>query len=136
MLRDLFQLQLLMNHILFFLQILQLELDLYTLHHLHLHLHHLQFQQVYQALLQQQHHVHVHTQLLVLSKQYLCVDKEDAKNIWLKLQPELPKDHVFRADRPSTDEDALAQDPMQIAMKAAIQEKQAELTDIKEAKTI
>ena len=67
---------------------------------------------------------------LVLSKQYLCVDKEDAKNIWLKLQPELPQYHVFRADRPSTDEDALAQDPMQIAMKAAIQEKQAELTRI------
>ena len=69
---------------------------------------------------------------LILSRKYLCVDKEDAKNIWQKIQPQLPKYYVFRADRPSTDEDALAQDPMQIAMKAAIQEKQTELNRIAE----
>ena len=31
---------------------------------------------------------------------------------------------IFRADRPSTDDDAIAQDPMQVAMKAAIEENQ------------
>ena len=67
---------------------------------------------------------------LTLSTQALCVDKEDAKNIWQKIVPELPKYHVFRSDRPSTDEDVVAQDPMQIAMKAAIQEKQEELSRI------
>ena len=69
---------------------------------------------------------------LNLSTQSLSVDKEEAKNIWQKLIHHLPQYHVFRSDRPSTDEDALAQDPMQIAMKAAIQEKQEELTRIAE----
>lgn len=69
---------------------------------------------------------------LNLSTQSLSVDKEEAKNIWQKLIHHLPQYHVFRSDRSSTDEDALAQDPMQIAMKAAIQEKQEELTRIAE----
>lgn len=69
---------------------------------------------------------------LSLSIQVLSVDKEDAKNIWQKLIHQLPQYHVFRSDRPSTDEDALAQDPMQIALKAAIQEKQDELIRIAE----
>lgn len=67
---------------------------------------------------------------LVLSTQEICADKDEAKNIWQKLIQYLPKYNVFRADRPSTDDDALAQDPMQVAMKAAIAEKQAELTKI------
>lgn len=62
----------------------------------------------------------------------ISADKEDAKNIWQKLVPFLPKYNVFRADRPSKDDDALAQDPMQVAMKAAIIEKQQELMQIAE----
>ena len=62
----------------------------------------------------------------------ISADKEDAKNIWQKLIPFLPKYNVFRADRPSTDDDAIAQDPMQIAMRAAILEKQQELMQIAE----
>lgn len=69
---------------------------------------------------------------LSLSERRISADKEDAKNIWTKIIPFLPKYNVFRADRPSTDEDALAQDPMQIAMKAAIFEKQDELSRIAE----
>lgn len=66
------------------------------------------------------------------TEKHICADKEDAKNIWQKLIPFLPKYNVFRADRPSTDEDAMAQDPMQVAMKTAIAEKQQELMLIAE----
>lgn len=64
------------------------------------------------------------------STREICADKEEAKNIWQKLVVYLPRYHVFRSDRPSTDDDVLAQDPMQVAMKAAIAEKQVELTRI------
>lgn len=67
-----------------------------------------------------------------LEKRHIAADKEDAKNIWLKLLPALPRYRIFRADRPSTDDDAIAQDPMQVAMKAAIEENQAELIRIAE----
>lgn len=69
---------------------------------------------------------------LVLEERLISADKEDAKNIWQKLIPYLPKYSVFKADRPSTDDDALAQDPMQVAMKAAIEEKREELSRIAE----
>ena len=65
-------------------------------------------------------------------KRDIPADKEDAKNIWQKILPALPRYCIFRADRPSTDDDAIAQDPMQIAMRAAIEENQRELMQIAE----
>lgn len=62
--------------------------------------------------------------------QYIPADKDETKNIWQKIVPYMPKYSVFRADRPSTDDDAVAQDPMQVAMRAAIAEKQQELNTI------
>lgn len=69
---------------------------------------------------------------LVLSQREISADKEDAKNIWLKLAEYLPRYHVFRVEGPTTDDDAVAQDPMMIAVKEAIAERRDELTRIAE----
>lgn len=60
------------------------------------------------------------------------LDKEDAKAVWDKLSKYLPEYALFRADRPSTDEDAEVQDPFKVAIKKAIQEVQTELDVVKE----
>ena len=60
------------------------------------------------------------------------LDKEDAKTIWEQLSKYLPEFALFRADRPSTDEDAEVQDPLKVAIKQAIAEVQAELDAVKE----
>ena len=60
------------------------------------------------------------------------LDKEDAKVIWNQLSKYLPEYALFRADRPSTDEDAEVQDPLKIAIRQAIQEVQTELEIVKE----
>ena len=44
----------------------------------------------------------------------------------------MPAYRLFKADRPSTDEDQEAQDPMQHAMKTALEEQSEELTRIAE----
>lgn len=69
---------------------------------------------------------------LTLSKREISADKEDAKNIWQKLVGYLPRYHVFRVEGPTTDDDAVAQDPMMIAVKEAIEERRDELTQIAE----
>jgi putative ATP-dependent endonuclease of the OLD family len=60
------------------------------------------------------------------------LDKEDAKTIWEQLAKYLPEFALFRADRPSTDEDAEVQDPLKVAIKQAIAEVQNELDVVKE----
>ena len=60
------------------------------------------------------------------------LDKEDAKIIWGKLSEYLPEYALFRADRPSTDEDSEVQDPLKVAIKQAIGEVQAALDAVKE----
>lgn len=50
------------------------------------------------------------------------LDKEDAKVIWDRLAPHLPVFALFRSDRPSTDQDAEAQDPMRLAVDQAVSE--------------
>lgn len=50
------------------------------------------------------------------------LEKEDAKTIWKQLFKYLPEYALFRADRPSTDDDAEVQDPLKVAIKQAIQE--------------
>lgn len=69
---------------------------------------------------------------LALSQREICADKEDAKNIWQKLTEYLPQYHVFRVESPTTDDDAVAQNPMMLAVKEAIEERSDELTRIAE----
>ena len=47
--------------------------------------------------------------------------KAEADKIWNQLKKSLPIYALFKADRPSTDQDAEAQDPMKAAVKEAIQ---------------
>jgi putative ATP-dependent endonuclease of the OLD family len=57
----------------------------------------------------------------------LPLDKEDAKKIWEGLKKHLPLFALFRADRPSRDEDSEVQDPMKVAVQEALQEIQDDL---------
>lgn len=50
--------------------------------------------------------------------------------MWPKIEPLLPAYRLFKADRPSSDEDQEAQDPMQHAMKVALEDQSAQLADI------
>lgn len=58
---------------------------------------------------------------------------EDAGAIWDQLKKHLPVFAVFRSDRPSTDQDAEAQDPLRSAITAAIKTQETELETITEA---
>lgn len=57
----------------------------------------------------------------------ISADQADEKKLWPKIEPLLPAYRLFKADRPSTDEDQEAQDPMQHAMKIALEEQAAQL---------
>lgn len=57
---------------------------------------------------------------------------EAAKAIWDQLKKYLPVFALFKSDRPSTDQDAEAQDPMKAAIKEAIREQEGTLNDIAE----
>jgi len=69
---------------------------------------------------------------LALQPVEIQLDKEDAKAIWDQLSKYLPEYALFRADRPSTDEDSEVQDPLKVAVRQAIEEVQAELDAVKE----
>jgi hypothetical protein len=58
------------------------------------------------------------------------LSEETAKRIWDMLKLQLPAYAVFKSDRPSTDQDAEAQDPMKVAIKEAIKEREQELQAI------
>jgi putative ATP-dependent endonuclease of OLD family len=60
----------------------------------------------------------------------LPLDKEDAKKIWEGLRKHLPLFALFRADRPSKDEDSEVQDPMKIAVQEALRGVQDDLEAI------
>jgi len=60
------------------------------------------------------------------------LSKETAKAIWDKIKPQLPIFALFKSDRPSTDQDAEAQDPMKAAIKEAISGQEQELDSIAE----
>ncbi|GIW57049.1 MAG: hypothetical protein KatS3mg082_3453 [Nitrospiraceae bacterium] len=57
---------------------------------------------------------------------------EAAKAIWDQLKKHLPLFAVFKSDRPSTDQDAEAQDPMKAAVKEAIKAQEETLTQVAE----
>lgn len=52
---------------------------------------------------------------------------ESAKAVWEQVKKYMPIFSLFKSDRASTDQDAEAQDPMKMAIKEAIAEKQEEL---------
>ena len=60
----------------------------------------------------------------------ISADQADEKKLWPKIEPMLPTYRLFKADRPSSDEDAEAQDPMQHAMKIALEEQSEQLGTI------
>lgn len=68
---------------------------------------------------------------LMLQRQEVPLDSEDAKRIWERLGTELPVFALFKSDRPSTDEDSEVQDPLKLAIKEALAEVSEELETIK-----
>ncbi len=60
----------------------------------------------------------------------VALDKDHAKDIWKELKAHLPAFALFKSDRPSTDQDAEAQDPLKAAVKEALKTKEAELQAI------
>lgn len=60
------------------------------------------------------------------------VNREDAKKIWDQISRLLPVYALFKSDRPSQDTDNEVQDPMKLAVSAAIAEVQQELDRITE----
>lgn len=69
---------------------------------------------------------------IALSSTFISADQADEKRLWPKIEPILPMYRLFKADRPSTDEDQEAQDPMQHAMKIALEEQADQLAFIAE----
>lgn len=54
----------------------------------------------------------------------------DAKKIWEKIREVVPAFFLFKVDRPSTDQDSEAQDPMKAAIKLALDQRQEALEEI------
>jgi len=67
---------------------------------------------------------------LQLASKEIPLDAEDARKIWDQLKKELPAFALFKSDRPSTDQDSEAQDPMKAAVEEALKSKEAELRAI------
>lgn len=58
------------------------------------------------------------------------IDLEIKAQLWKPLQNVLPLFQLFKSDRPSSDQDAEAQDPIKFAIKEALKEKNIQLEDI------
>lgn len=71
------------------------------------------------------------TKEIELAKQEIELEKEDAGKIWNTLKQQLPLFALFQSDRESKDQDSEVQDPLQIAVKAALREVESELEAIK-----
>ena len=69
---------------------------------------------------------------LQLALSEIQVDKEDAKAIGDQIVRHFPTYALFRADRPSTDEDAEVQDPLKVAVQQAIAELEEDFEKIKD----
>ena len=69
---------------------------------------------------------------LQLSQVEIELNKEDAKKVWDQIQKYMPIFALFRADRPSTDEDSEVQDPMKVAIRQAISELKNELQQVRD----
>lgn len=58
------------------------------------------------------------------------ITKEDAKRIWDQIRPHIPYFCLFKVDRASSDQDDEAKDPLAVAAKVAIAEREAEINKI------
>lgn len=73
------------------------------------------------------------SQPLILERGFLPLDKQDAKEIWEHLRPQLPMYALFRSDRPSQDGDEEVQSPLKFAIAEALKELSDDLKKIEEA---
>jgi len=64
---------------------------------------------------------------IILESKKILIKDEDTKRIAGKLENYMPAYSLFKSDRPSTDQDSEAQDPMQIAIKEAMKSQEARL---------
>lgn len=71
-----------------------------------------------------------HIRELDLKPRLISLNEENGKNIWEGLSNYLPTFALFKSDRASTDQDPEAQDPLKVAVKEAIKNKEAELNAI------
>jgi putative ATP-dependent endonuclease of OLD family len=72
-----------------------------------------------------------HAADLALAPTYLPVDEESTKRLWEQLKVYLPLFALFKADRPSTDQDSEAQDPMKVAVQEALKAQEEKLEEIR-----
>lgn len=70
---------------------------------------------------------------LKLKETFVKLNAEEGKVICEKIYDKLPHFALFRADRPSTDEESEVQDPMRSAVQAALQKIDMQLESIKES---
>jgi putative ATP-dependent endonuclease of the OLD family len=73
-----------------------------------------------------------HVPSLVLEPTKISLDQDNGRKIWEGLKKHLPLYSLFKADRASSDQDAEAQDPLKIAIKEALKNREAELAQIAE----
>jgi putative ATP-dependent endonuclease of OLD family len=64
---------------------------------------------------------------LCLTEQEVPVAKEDSKRIWERIAPMLPHFALFQSDRSSRDSDSEVQDPMKLAIAAALAETEVQM---------
>lgn len=67
---------------------------------------------------------------LALAMREVDLKKESGKELWDQISEHLPVYALFKSDRASTDQDSEAQDPLRIAVKEAIETKEAELETV------
>lgn len=70
---------------------------------------------------------------LALAPTLLDVSEEGTKQIWSQLKECLPVYALFKADRPSTDQDAEAQDPIKAAVAEALKGHEEKLEELRQA---
>ena len=66
-----------------------------------------------------------------LEERELEIDKEDGKQIYVKLEQEMPVYSLFSADRKNSDQDVEVQDPIKSSVKQIIKELESKLEPIK-----
>ena len=69
---------------------------------------------------------------LALQASEIPLDKEGARQIWSALQQYLPTFALFKSDRPSTDQDSEAQDPLKAAIQEAVKAVEPKLIEVKQ----
>lgn len=68
---------------------------------------------------------------LALAVRDVPLSKEGGKDLWSSISTHLPIYALFRADRASTDDDGEVQDPLKVAVKAALAEAATEIARVK-----